>query len=333
MRLVQFRAESGERRAAMVENEETLQLLDGTESVYELARHAGRSGQPLTGLVEERLSDQRVDYGPVVAEKRLLPPLDHPDPTRLFISGTGLDHLGSAQARDAMHQQLNTDEEETLTDSMRMFRLGLEGGKPAPGQVGVAPEWFYKGDGRWLVPPEQPLTMPAFAFEGSEEPELVGCYLIGDDGAVLRVGFTLGNEFSDHVLEKKNYLYLAHSKLRQSSCGPELLLGDPPAHVEGTARIVRAGRELWAAPFLTGEANMTHSLANIQHHHFKYAPFRTPGDVHLHFYGTATLSFAAGIRTEPGDVFEISAPEFGRPLRNELIDTPEAEKLVAVKTL
>ena len=107
----------------------------------------------------------------------------------------------------------------------------------------------------------------------------------------------------------------------QSSCGPELLLGDPPAHIEGTSRILRDGRELWAAPFLTGEANMTHSLANIQHHHFKYAPFRTPGDVHLHFYGTATLSFAAGIQTQAGDVFEISAPGFGRPLRNTLMDT------------
>ena len=333
MRLVQFRTETGERRVAMVENEETLHVLDRAERVYDLARQAGRSGQPLTELVADRLGGQRVEYGPIAAAKRLLPPLDHPDAARLVLSGTGLDHLGSAQARDAMHQKLSADEEETLTDSMRMFRLGLEGGKPETGQVGVAPEWFYKGDGRWLAPPEHPLRMPAFALEGSEEPELVGCYVIGDDGAVLRVGFTLGNEFSDHVLERKNYLYLAHSKLRQSSCGPELLLGDPPAHIEGTSRILRAGRELWAAPFLTGEANMTHSLANIQHHHFKYAPFRTPGDVHLHFYGTATLSFAAGVRTQPGDVFEISAPDFGRPLRNTLMDTPETEQLVEIRTL
>ena len=249
MRLVQYRTEAGDRRVAMVESEEALRVLDGTERVYDLAREAGRSGRPLTELVEGRLGGQRVEYGPIAAEGRLLPPLDHPDPARLVISGTGLDHLGSAQARDAMHQKLNAEDEEALTDSMRMFRLGLEGGKPAPGQVGVAPEWFYKGDGRWLVPPEQPLTMPAFALEGSEEPELVGCYVIGDDGAVLCVGFALGNEFSDHVLERKNYLYLAHSKLRQSSCGPELLLGDPPAHIEGTSRILRDGRELWAAPF------------------------------------------------------------------------------------
>ena len=333
MRLVQYRTEAGDRRVAMAESAETLHTLDDCERVYDLACEAGRSQRPLTDLVQERLGGQRVDYSPIVAQKRLLPPLDHPDPARLVLSGTGLDHLGSAQARDAMHQKINEEDEEALTDSMRMFRLGLEGGRPEPGKVGVAPEWFYKGDGRWLAPPEHALTMPPFALEGSEEPELVGCYVIGDDGAVLRVGFTLGNEFSDHVLEKKNYLYLAHSKLRRSSCGPELLVGEPPAHIEGTARILRNGLELWAAPFLTGEANMTHSLANIQHHHFKYAPFRSPGDAHLHFFGTATLSFAAGIKTRPGDLFEISAPGFGRPLRNELKDAPEPEQLVEIRTL
>ena len=217
MRLVQYQAEAGDRQVALVEDNETLRVLSKTERVYDLALEAGRSVQPLTALVAERLSSERVEYGPIVAGKRLLPPLDHPDPARLIISGTGLDHLGSAQARDAMHQKINAEDEDALTDSMRMFRLGLEGGKPAPGQVGVVPEWFYKGDGRWLVPPEHPLQMPAFALEGSEEPELVGCYVIGDDGAVMRVGFALGNEFSDHVLERRNYLYLAHSKLRQSA--------------------------------------------------------------------------------------------------------------------
>ena len=29
--------------------------------------------------------------------------------------------------------------------------MGLEGGKPAAGQVGAQPEWFYKGDGSILV--------------------------------------------------------------------------------------------------------------------------------------------------------------------------------------
>jgi hypothetical protein len=71
-------------------------------------------------------------------------------------------------------------------------------------------------------------------------------------------------------------------------------------------------------PFLTGEANMSHSLSNLEHHHFKYGLFRRPGDVHVHFFGTATLSFAAGVQVSVGDVFEISAQPFRLPLRNPL---------------
>jgi hypothetical protein len=51
---------------------------------------------------------------------------------------------------------------------------------------------------------------------------------------------------------------------------------------------------------------MSHSLANLEHHHFKYALFRRPGDVHVHFFGTATLSFSDGVKTEEGDMFEIA---------------------------
>ena len=43
---------------------------------------------------------------------------------------------------------------------------------------------------------------------------MAGIYVIGDDGTPFRVGFALANEFSDHVTERINYLYLAHSKLR-----------------------------------------------------------------------------------------------------------------------
>lgn len=95
---------------------------------------------------------------------------------------------------------------ETKTDSMRMFLEGLEGGKPAPGTVGQQPEWFYKGDGSQLVGPGDTLTMPAFAQDGSEEPELAGIYLIGLDGTPFRLGIALANAFSDHVTERHNYL-------------------------------------------------------------------------------------------------------------------------------
>jgi hypothetical protein len=140
----------------------------------------------------------------------------------------------------------------------------------------------------------------------------------GPDGTPFRIGFALGNEFSDHVTERKNYLYLAHSKLRASAIGPELLVGALPDDVRGTSRILRAGEPIWEKPFLTGEANMSHTVANLEGHHFKYALFRKPGDVNIHYFGTATLSVSDGIRTQPGDVFEISAAAFGLPLSNPI---------------
>jgi len=332
MRLVQFLASDDKRRVGLVLDGQTLGIIQNAASVRELALAAGRAGKSLADLVQGGLSDERVEYAAIVAEGRLLPPLDHPDPAHCFVTGTGLDHLGSAQARDAMHAKLAA-EANSLTDSMKMFQWGLAGGKPAPGQVGVQPEWFYKGDGSVVAPPGGDLLSPAWALDGGEEPELVGLYVIGEDGQVLRVGFALGNEFSDHVLERQNYLYLAHSKLRACSFGPELLVGEPPAAIEGISRILRDGQELWSAPFLTGEANMTHTIANIEHHHFKYPIFRRPGDIHCHYFGTATLSFAAGITTQDGDIFEISAPGFGRPLANRLVVSDAVDTLVGIKML
>jgi len=319
MRLVQFKTADGARQVGLVsEDGLSLQVLRETTRVYDLALEAGEAGIALEQMVRDRVGNEMVDYDRIIVENRLLPPLDHPDPAHCTVSGTGLDHLGSAKARDEMHAKLAT-EQNTLTDSMKMFKLGLEGGKPEKGQVGVQPEWFYKGDGDSIVPPGQPLELPPFALDGGEEAEIVGLYVIAPSGAVLRVGFALGNEYSDHVLERQNYLYLAHSKLRNCSIGPELLLGALPDSISGSVRLIRDDEEIWAGTFLTGEANMSHSIANIEHHHFKYSGFRRPGDVHCHFFGADTISFAAGISPNPGDIFEISAPPFGRPLRNPLV--------------
>ena len=61
---------------------------------------------------------------------------------------------------------------------------------------------------------------------------------------------------------------------------------------------------------------MSHTIANLEYHHFKYDLFRNPGDVHVHMFGTATLSFADGIKTQPDDIFEIEESQFGAALRN-----------------
>ena len=306
-------------------------ILRRYRTVYDLATAAIRQKTTLAKLVAAAGPAADADPAALYRAGRVLSPIDHPDPAHLFVTGTGLSHLGSAETRNAMHAKVTGQAAETLTDSMKMFRAGLEGGKPAKGQVGVQPEWFYKGDGSFVVPPGKPLVSPAFALDGGEEPEVAGIYLIGKDGAPHRLGFALMNEFSDHVTERQNYLLLAHSKLRQSSFGPELLVGKLPADVRGVSRIRRGKDVIFEQPFLTGETNMSHAIANLEAHHFKYAEFRRPGDIHVHTFGTATLSFAAGIKAEPGDVFEIEAPPLGLPLRNPL-KIAKAEK-VTVRAL
>ncbi len=334
MRLVQFLSESGQRQVGLVEeNGLALRVVKNGSRIYNLALKAGRLNAKLEALVLDRLGQEMVDYERVIIEKRLLPPLDHPDPAHCYLTGTGLTHLGSAQTRDEMHATEKHEADTPLTDSMRLFQWGVKGGKPPKGQISVQPEWFYKGNGFCVVPPEQPLLLPSFALDGGEEAELVGLYVVAESGAVLRVGFALGNEFSDHVMERQNYLYLAHSKLRSCSLGPELLVGEAPLDIQGRVRILRDGQEVWGDAFLTGEDNMTYSIADLEHHHFKYSLFRQPGDVHCHFFGTATLSFAAGIVAQPGDMFEISAPPFGRPLRNPMQRSEEGGELVRVQPL
>ncbi|PBP95892.1 FAH family protein [Pseudomonas congelans] len=315
MRLVQFELSDGQRRVGLVDGDQVREV-QGVESVRELALAAIEAGSALAHQVEQRGVGETHDYSQLLEELRILPPLDHPDPAHLLVSGTGLTHLGSASARDKMHQQ--SGDEATMTDTMRIFKWGVEGGKPAAGQAGVQPEWFYKGDGSIVVRPGHSFSLPPFAEDGGEEPELSGLYVIGHDRKPYRLGFAIGNEYSDHVMERRNYLYLAHSKLRACSFGPELRVGDLPQSLSGTSRVWRDGKVLWEKEFLSGETNMCHSLENLEYHHFKYAQFLRPGDVHVHFFGTATLSFADGVRTQPGDHFEISQAEFGKPLVNGL---------------
>ncbi|RIV86714.1 AraD1 family protein [Aurantiacibacter zhengii] len=329
MILMQRRAPDGARQVLATIDGKT-RVVSGMESTRELAENAIAKGCGLREAVEAAGFGDTVDPEDELAQGRLLSPIDHPDPAHLTLAGTGLTHLGSAEGRDRMHKAAATGD---ATDSMRMFLEGLEGGKPAAGAIGQQPEWFWKGDGQHLAAPDAPLARPAYARDGGEEPEIAGIYMIDREGTPQRLGYALANEYSDHVTEKHNYLWLAHSKLRQASLGPELLVGDLPEDIRGTARIRRSGEVAWEKPFLTGEANMAHSIANLEHHHFKYALFRRPGDIHVHFFGTSTASFADGFATQDGDVFEIEAPPFALPLRNALSGETETERRVGVKAL
>jgi hypothetical protein len=334
--LVQLGNDSA-RRVAVVE-EPRLRCLTEVQSVYELINRCLARHGKFSELALVLAQGETLDYDAVYAgacEWRLLAPIDVPgEPSRLTVSGTGLTHLGSAKDRQAMHKVDNQSAAEILTDSMRMFHWGVEGGRPTPGEIGIAPEWFYKGTGGIMRAPFEPLTVPAYAEDGGEEAELAGIYIIGQDCAPYRIGMVAGNEFSDHKFERRNYLNLAGSKLRTCSVGPELVVGVGFQSVAGEVRIRRGAETIWSTRVWTGEANMCHSLANLEHHHFKFECHRRPGDVHVHFFGAHSLSFGDGIELQDGDWMEVRYDGFGRALRNPIrIEPRAADRIVAVRPL
>jgi hypothetical protein len=331
MRLVQLR-NGRERRVAIVE-EPQLRLLDGVSSLYVLAEAAIRDCAKLADLARKAAGTTLLLYDEIYSGKaqwKLMVPIDHPEePARCLVSGTGLTHLGSAKNRQSMHEIAEAE----LTDSMKMFQWGIERGRPAADGIGIAPEWFHKGTGSALRAHNEPLEIPTHAEDGGEEAEIAGIYIVGADGEPRRIGFAGGNEFSDHQFEKKNYLNLAGSKLRQCSLGPELLLDTVFESVNVDVAIVRDGKTLWSKSFLSGERGMCHSLQNLEHHHFKFETHRRPGDIHVHFFGTAALSFSDGIQLSDGDVMRASFEGFGRPLINPVRTIIGPQKLVRATPL
>ena len=331
IRLVQISHPTLGKHVACVD-EPRLRMIPGFATTYDLAMEAIRCGRTITEIVKQNPPTESLEYEPIykgLSAWTMLPPVHHPaDPAHCVITGTGLTHKKSAENRQSMH-----GDPWELTDSMKMYRIGLEGGRPEPGCIGAAPEWFYKGIGTILRAQNQPLLVPDHAEDGGEEAEIAGVYLIGPDGAPHRIGFVQGNEFSDHVMEARNYLYLAASKLRCCSIGPELVVDAEFTDVRGKAWIEREGRLLWIGPLASGERYMCHSLANMEHHHFKHSEHRRPGDIHVHFFGADLFSFKDKVRMQEDDVMVVTFENFGRALRNPIKIDPIEEKLVTVRLL
>jgi hypothetical protein len=330
IKLIQLR--NGTIRKVGLVDEPRIKLLSEFASIHDLANAAIEGGATLESLAMSRVTGESLDYDEIYAgrsEWRILPAADHPEePARCLVAGTGLTHMASAKNRNAMHART-----EEMTDSMKMFQWGIEGGKPADGAIGIAPEWFYKGCGTVLRGHGEPLVTPPYAEDGGEEPEVAGVYLIGRDGRPYRIGLAVGNEFSDHKFEKRNYLYLAGSKLRNCAIGPELVIGHEFQSVAGEVAVERDGRVLWSQQIRTGEAEMSHSLSNLEHHHFKFEGHRRAGDMHVHFFGADAFSFGAGVQLAEGDVMKVRFEGFGRALCNPVRIDTAADALVGVTAL
>lgn len=323
-RIVQVIHSAHGRKIAMVQEPE-LVFLTGYRSVYELALSALDNRQKLKTLILDSLSDEAIDYSSVYhgeSEWRLLPAFDHPEsPFFCLVSGTGLTHHNSALNRQMMHGNL----EEKPTDSLLMYEIGVKGGSPAPGEIGVQPEWFYKGNGAVLRAHGQALAVPYFANDGGEEPEIAGLYIIDRAGKPWRIGLSTANEFSDHVMEKTNYLYLAPSKIRTCAIGPEAVIDTDFESYSGEVSISRDGEHIWSSAINTGQKNMCHNLANLEFHHFKYDSHRIPLQAHVHFFGADAFSFGNKIMLENGDKMTVKWEGLGRALENsvDVIDPKE----------
>jgi hypothetical protein len=332
MNLVQVRR--GEEWRAGIVDGDRIVLLSGYDTTYSLACEAVAQNVRMDSLAQGSIGSETLDYEAAYSghsEWRLAVPFHNPRGNAYcLVSGTGLTHKASADNRSAMHGEANA----ALTDSARMYQLGLEGGSPSPGSIGVQPEWFYKGNGSILKGHGEDLWVPPYAEDGGEEPEIAGVYLISPTGKPLRVGLAVGNEFSDHRMEKRNYLYLAPSKLRNCSLGPELVIGGIPFDdVPGRVAVFRGDAPVWSKEIRTGQRNMSHTVANLEHHHFKYSSHRFPGDIHIHFFGASAFSFGAGVALEDGDIMEVSFPQFGRPLRNTIRFSNDPQEAMTIQSL
>jgi hypothetical protein len=351
LEFVQFEIPAQGRRVGVVEGDVVHDLTSRRPDftyLYDVTQSALEAHRPLADFVRALLAEnskpplnrQRLFQGePGGKEPFVHPPLDHADPHRVLITGTGLTHLGSMQSRNQMHSSSKEhhgasssetgSREEPRTDSARMFEAGVQGGKPKSGVRGTAPEWFFKGDGGILRGHRAALEIPPYALDGGEEPEIVGCYIIDAAGQPRRLGFALGNEWSDHATEAISYLHLAPSKLRACAIGPTLVTDWDFQEARLKCEVKRAGRTIYDSGELqSGEKWMCHSLANLEDHHFKYAQHRRPGDIHLHFFGTSKLSHQMrDWRFQSGDEIHIDANVFCEALINPVCGGPQLDEL------
>ena len=333
MHLVQLQKNNTERRIALVDSENLILLKDDYPSVYDLVSFVINTEKDLLSTINSMLTTVKIKYDEVYCAQsawKILPAIDHPlSHGMCIVSGTGLTHKASAANRQKMHLAENDD---NMTDSMQMYLWGEEGGKPQKAEIGVQPEWFYKGNGSILKGHGEVLQVPVYADDGGEEPEIAGVYIIAKNGDPYRIGFTTGNEFSDHIMEKKNYLYLAPSKLRQCAIGPELVLTSDFSDINGTVKIERNNQVIWSSSIASGENNMAHSLSNLEHHHFKYEQHRLPGQVHVHFFGAADFSFGHNVHLKDGDIMEVTWDQYGKALRNPIEIRLETKNIQKVKS-
>ena len=139
------------RRVGVIEEESVVDLTTGDcrlTSVYAAFQTAFAKQISFTRFLKEAATapgNTRYSYSDLLEgtpgedSAYLLPPVDHPDPHCLLVTGTGLTHTGSMQPRDQMPAHAD---DASQTESAKVFARGLAGGKTPSGIRGGSPEGF-----------------------------------------------------------------------------------------------------------------------------------------------------------------------------------------------
>ena len=311
MYVVQYKDENSRNRVAIYK-ERKIYPLTTERNLYQIAFSAINKKLKIAEALNSIPCETPLSPSQLFQSIQFLPPINHSDPSHIIVSGTGLTHINSAMLRKSMHSN------EYLDPAQSIYMNGVNFGKSNETLAKAIPEWFFKGLGHNLKPTNTCLEIPSYSHGGGEEAEIVAIYLNDADGQPHRIGFALGNEFSDHKLENKNPYYLAQSKLRDFSIGPEIYLGEFPSEIRGNITVLRNNQSIWRSEFLTGSEHMSFDIAALEYHAFKHKLLRQPGDINMLFLGADKLSYNDDLEFMENDFIKIEANLFNLPLVNKV---------------
>ena len=171
----------------------------------------------------------------------------------------------------------------------------------------LEPAWQYIGSGDCLLAHGDARAIPGLPA-AVPVAELAAAYIIGSDGEPRRVGVAAASG---------------------AALGPELVLDAEAPRIEGAARVIRAGREVWSQAISAGDAPLALALASVEPDHFRCAGHRRPGCTHVLFFGAKLLGAVDRPTLEDGDEVTVEWNGFGHGLRTTIQAEKPARRSVA----
>ena len=204
-----------------------------------------------------------------------------------------------------------------LTDSMRCTSPASKAADPAAGRVGVQPEWFYKGTGADPAGPRRAARATRVRRRRRRGAGGRRRYVIDDAGRPCALASPPATSSPTTSWKRKNYLYLADSKLREcrdragarrrrAVSQPDRRGDHPPRRRRPwTARDPSPARNTWPTRWPTSSTTTSSTrptACRARRTSTSSAPPRSAS--------------APRVQFTDGDVMEVAWEGLGRPLRN-----------------